>query len=190
MIKFRIKLLRVYKKMSRCDIYSFHHQMRKFFPNLTDNVEEPYTLFSLLIKKGLIGPDNIQLLVESFSDMKQKELISILTDKQNPIVSIGDALTDQFVLRFCTEEIGREELWHLGVEGFKLQFVVIQRALYDSKTVLEASITVFSRWKQQAPNSEISTLPVGTMPPYNKKGLAKALSEAQLNSALKTLLTV
>ena len=190
MVNFRLKLLKVYRKMCRSDIYYFHHQMRRYFPHLTDDVQEPDVLFSLLIKKGLIGPDNIQLLVESFFALKRHELISLLTgDKQNtppkPETPVFDdqTLTDQFVLKFCTEEIGPDELWQLGVKGFKLPFIVIQRAQYDSKTTLDATLSVFSQWKQQAPNTDASRLPADAMPSYSTRGLANALRDAQLNYA-------
>ena len=191
MVKFRLKLLKVYRKMTRSDVYYFHHQMKKHFPYLTDDVQEPTYLFSLLIKHGLIGPSNTQILVESFFALKRHELISILTDNQRynvskPSVPIPDKdiLTDQFILRFCTDDIGPDDLLQLGVKGFKLPFIVIQRAQYDSKNTLDATLTVFTQWKQQAPIVGISEVTAGDMPPYSKKGLARALKDAQLNFVL------
>ena len=95
-------------------------------------------------------------------------------------------LTDQFILNFCSNELGPDELMHLGVTGFKLPMVAIQRAQYDSKSTTDASIAVFTQWKNSAPLPvSTSWIRDGTMPPYTMRGLANALLECSLNNSYR-----
>lgn len=93
-------------------------------------------------------------------------------------------LTDQFILNFCSNELGPHELMHLGVKGFKLPMVAIQRAQYDYKLTAEACIAVFTQWKNSAPLPvSTSWIRDGTMPPCTMRGLANALLECGLNNS-------
>ena len=110
------------------------------------------------------------------------------TCQSNPDKSVDQPLTDQFILRFCSEMIGPSELMNLGVKGFKLSIVAIQRAQYDSKRTLDASIDVFTQWKNSAPFPvSTSWIRDGTMPPYTMRGLRKALKECNMNYAYMQL---
>ena len=191
MVKFRLKLLRICKQMTRNDMFYFHHQMKRHFASLTDDVQEPHVLFNLLIKHGDIGPHNTELLEESLFALKRHDLISILTNKQKlfqkpaiPSFDRDTSISDKFVLQLCNQDISPDNLCQLAVNGFKLPFVVLQRAKYDSKTTVEASLSVFSHWRQQAPYRDVSMLSADSMPPYTKEGLARALKDAQLNYIL------
>ena len=225
----------VSRAMNEEDGSQFHQQMRQDFHSLTDDVQDPFFLFNILIKENTEEQEKLQRISRFIRNMKNNELTTILfqdennndktpqheesteqmksscsesrhprtlkrssteqtlppckkTCQSNPDKSVDQPLTDQFILSFCSEVIGPSELMNLGVKGFKLPIVAIQRAQYDSKRTTDASIDVFTQWKNSAP-LPVSTRRIrdGTMPPYTMRGLRKALKECEMNNAFMQL---
>ncbi|KAI6661932.1 Tyrosine-protein kinase TXK-like [Oopsacas minuta] len=202
MLRFRIKLIKINRLMTKTNAYYLHQQMKRYFPFLTKEIQEPHYLFKLLIDHGFMSSEDTTVLTNAFFAMKRHDLVSILTEepemsvirkqRSHSSVSLREVhneplrpLTDQFIYTFCREEIGPNDLLGLGVNGFRIPLAAIQRAKYDANNILDATIAVFTYWKQQAPLSDLSDLPTDSMPPYTMEGLAKALKDAQLNYPLR-----
>ena len=190
--------------MTKDDHRYFRLQMKRQL-SLTKDDLTSFEIFNLLIRRKLITSKDVKIILDAFFRMKRHGLISILEHGQtsqrktnqdrkeikptfkpqpNLIQDTSQTLTDPFILHLCTDDISPSQLMQLGVQGFKLPILAISRAQYDYRS-LDASIAVFTQWKNSAPlPSSTSWIHNGTMPSYTMRGLKRALEDSQMNHIL------
>ena len=198
-MKFRLKLIKVTRKMTNSDEFYLHQQMKIRLYSLNEEIEPPLTIFNLLIEEGLIGPDDTNVLIEAFFGMKRHEILAIIREIEPPrthiksrsqphiIIKEPPQLTEKFIYDFCSEELGPNDLLPLGHQGLKLPQDVIKQNMREYKITLDASLAIFASWKNYRHLYETNFTATEAIPPFTTSGLVKALKDANLTSALKNV---